>query len=82
MIEQYKEAVLTKDLPEKGLKSGDVGTVVEVYEDETVGAGYSLEFFSPSGETVAVATVLADAARPANGNEVLHARRLEESATG
>jgi hypothetical protein len=56
--------------------------VVEVYEDEAVGAGYSLEFFSPSGETVAVATVLADAARPAGGDEVLHARRLEERAAG
>lgn len=82
MIEQYKEAVLTRDLPEKGLKAGDVGTVVEVYEDEAVGTGYSLEFFSPSGETITVATVLADGARPASGDEVLHARRLEERAAG
>ncbi len=82
MIERYKEAVLTRDLPKKGLKAGDVGTVVEVYEDEAAGVGYSLEFFSPSGETVAVATVLADAARPASGDEVLHARRLEERAAG
>lgn len=79
MIERYKEAVLTKDLPEKGLKAGDVGTVVEVHD---AGAGYSLEFFSPSGETVAVATVAAEAARPAGDDEVLHARRLEESAAG
>ncbi len=82
MIERYKEAVLTRDLPEKGLKAGDVGTVVEVYEGEAAGAGYSIEFFSPSGETVAVATVLADAARPASDDEVLHARRLEERAAG
>jgi hypothetical protein len=81
MIEQYKEAVLTKDLPEKGLKAGDVGTVVEVHEGEA-GAGYSLEFFSPSGATVAVATVAADATRPASSDEVLHARRLEESTAG
>lgn len=79
MIEQYKEAVLTRDLPEKGLKAGDVGTVVEVHDD---GAGYSLEFFSPSGETVAVATVPAEATRPATSDEVLHARRIEESAAG
>ena len=81
MIEQYGQAVLTRDLPEKGLKAGDVGTVVDVHEGEA-GAGYSIEFFSPSGETVAVATVLADAARPASGDEVLHARRLEERAAG
>ncbi|CAN5289074.1 DUF4926 domain-containing protein [soil metagenome] len=79
MIERYKEAVLTKDLPEKGLKAGDVGTVVEIHD---AGAGYSLEFFSPSGETVAVATVAAKAVRPAGDDEVLHARRLEESAAG
>lgn len=61
------------------MKAGDVGTVVEIHDD---GAGYSLEFFSPSGETVAVATVVADAARPAEEDEVLHARRLEEPAPG
>ena len=81
MIEQYGQAVLTRDLPEKGLKAGDVGTVVDVHEGEA-GTGYSIEFFSPSGETVAVATVLAEAARPAGGDEVLHARRLEEWAAG
>ena len=81
MIERYRRAVLTGDLPEKGLKAGDVGTVVDVHEGEA-GAGYSIEFFSPSGETVAVATVLAEAARPAGGNEVLHARRLEERDMG
>ena len=53
--------------------------MVEIHDD---GAGYSLEFFSPSGETVAVATVVADAARPAEEDEVLHARRLEEPAPG
>ncbi len=52
--------------------------MVEVYEGEAGRSGYSLEFFSPSGETVAVATVLADVARPASDDEVLHARRLEE----
>ena len=46
----------------------------------SAGAGYSLELFSPSGETVAVATVPADATKLAASDEVLHAWRLEESA--
>jgi hypothetical protein len=50
-----------------------------VHEGEA-GAGCSIEFFSPTGETVAVATVAADAVRPAGDGEVLHARRLKESA--
>jgi len=43
------------------------------------GAGCSIEFSSPTGETVAVATVAVDAVRPAGDGEVLHARRLKES---
>lgn len=79
MIEEFERVVLTRDLPEEGLKAGDVGTVVHVYDG---GAGYEVEFFSPSGGTVAVVTVLGDAARPAENGEVLHARRLEEPAPG
>lgn len=79
MIEQYKEAVLMRDLPEKGLKAGDVGTLDEVLDG---GASYSLEFFSPSRETVAVAALPAEATLSAGSYEVLHARRSEESTAG
>lgn len=58
---EYEQAVLTIDIPEKNLKAGDVGTVVNVYDD---GAGYSLEFFTAAGKTVAVATVTADSVQP------------------
>ncbi len=60
-IRPYEQAVLTTDIPEKNLKAGDMGTVVEVYDE---GAGYSLEFFTSTGETVAVATVTADSVQP------------------
>lgn len=33
--------VLTEDIPEHGLRVGDVGTIVEVYED---GAAFEVEF--------------------------------------
>ncbi len=70
-INQYERAVLTVDLPEKDLKAGDVGTVVDVHDG---GAGYSLEFFTLAGETVAVATVTADAVRPVGARDRVHVR--------
>ncbi len=77
MIEEFEEAVLVKDLPEKGLVAGDVGTVVDVHraDDGSVG-GYTLEFFSLSGDTLAVAAVTADAVRPVDPGEVTHARAM------
>jgi hypothetical protein len=63
-------------VPEKGLVAGDVGTVVSVHhsEDGERPAGYTLEFLSLSGETIALATVGADAVRPAEATDVTHAR--------
>ncbi|MGH9843563.1 MAG: DUF4926 domain-containing protein, partial [Blastocatellia bacterium] len=46
--------VLTRDLPEYGLTSGDVGAVVHCYAN---GPAYEVEFVSGSGHTVALVTV-------------------------
>lgn len=74
-IEEHGRAILTADLPEKSLVAGDVGTVVSVHRDEAGDpAGYTLEFFSLSGETIALATVAADAVRPVEATDVIHAR--------
>jgi hypothetical protein len=45
--------VLQHDLPEHGLKKGDLGTVVETYTPD----GVEVEFMTASGETVAVVTL-------------------------
>jgi hypothetical protein len=55
-IKMYERAILTVDLPADGLRSGDVGTVVERHEAPGVGVGYSVEFFDMTGQTVAVVT--------------------------
>lgn len=63
-FELYTDVILTCDIAEPGLRTGDVGTVVErhlmpgVAED-----GYSVEFFDMTGNTVAVVTVRASALR-------------------
>lgn len=75
-IQEHERVILTRDIPEKGLIAGDVGTVVSVHHDEDRTAGYTLEFFSLSGETLAVAAVAPDAVRPVGPREVTHARAI------
>ena len=45
--------VLDRDLPEHGLRKGDLGAVVEVYEPE----GLEVEFVTASGSTRALVTL-------------------------
>ena len=53
-----KDAILTVNLLGKGLRAGDVGTVVERHQVPGVAeVGYSVEFFDMTGRTVAVVTV-------------------------
>jgi hypothetical protein len=73
MIKELDPVVLTEDLPQKGLQAGDVGWVVMIHGG---GAGYEVEFVTLSGETVSVETVPARSVRPAQKNEIAHARRV------
>jgi hypothetical protein len=45
--------VLNRDLPEHGLKIGDLGTIVEIYEPD----GLEVEFVTASGRTGALLTL-------------------------
>ncbi|MGE0876376.1 MAG: DUF4926 domain-containing protein [Burkholderiales bacterium] len=62
-FELYSEVILTVDLPEEGLKAGDVGTVVDHHVAPGIEEGYSVEFFDMTGSTVAVVTVQASVLR-------------------
>lgn len=73
MIEELDSVVLMADLPQHGLRAGDLGTVVMVHQG---GAGYTVEFTTLSGETVAVATLPADQVRPTRENDIAHVREL------
>ena len=72
MIRELDRVVLTSDLPEHGLKSGDVGTVVLVHD----GRGYEVEFVALDGETLAVTSVFPHQVRPIGHREIAHARPL------
>ncbi|HEV3214390.1 MAG TPA: DUF4926 domain-containing protein [Vicinamibacterales bacterium] len=54
--------ILTRDVVERGLRVGDVGTVVERHVvPGTAEDGYWVEFFDMIGNTVTVVTVSASA---------------------
>ena len=72
MLEETELAVLTVDLPEYGLKPGDIGTVVLIHGHK----GYEVEFMTLDGEMVAVTSLQAAQVRPIGSREVAHARSI------
>jgi hypothetical protein len=67
--------VLQRDLPEQGLRSGDLGTIVETYEPD----GLEVEFVTATGETIAVLTLTERDVRKISAEDVL-ATRSSQSA--
>jgi hypothetical protein len=65
--------VLEKDLPDYGLKKGDVGAVVEVYEPD----GLEVEFVTGSGKTQALVTLKVTDVRAVGDSEILSVRPLD-----
>jgi hypothetical protein len=73
MLREHDSAVLMHDLPEYGLKRGDVGTIVMVHPQ----GGYEVEFVTLDGETIAVTSRSADEMRSIARLEIAHARGIE-----
>lgn len=62
--------VLTRDLPEAGLRAGDLGAVVQVYGAEAL----EVEFVTASGRTQALRTLGAADVRPVRDDDLLAVR--------
>jgi hypothetical protein len=76
---QYKlldTVVLNTDLPEHGLRKGDLGAVVQVYPP----SGLEVEFVSASGQTQALVTLQEDAVRSVLDTDLIAVRPLDKSA--
>jgi hypothetical protein len=73
MIEEHKRVVLMADLPDQGLMTGDVGTVVHVYQG---GRAYEVEFVALDGETAGIVTVESKDVRCVGRHEIAHVRSL------
>ncbi len=79
--ELFTRVALKTDLPEHGLRRGDVATVVEQHSGKPgQEPGYSLEVFNAVGDTIAVVTVRESQIGPLTSNELLHVRPLAEAA--
>ena len=64
--------VFEKDLPSQGLRRGDVGAVVEVYEPD----GLEVEFVTGSGRTQALVTLKVADVRLITDTDILAVRSL------
>jgi hypothetical protein len=75
----YKEldtVVLDRDLPEQGLRRGDLGAVVQVYNSE----GLEVEFVTASGRTQALVTLAVRDVRTVSDEDLLSVRSLTRGA--
>ena len=73
MIKEHDRVALTEDMPEYGLKRGDIATVVMIH----VIPGYELEFVTLDGETVAVISAFPHQVLAIGRREIAQARELE-----
>jgi hypothetical protein len=72
-IKELDSIALTCDLPERGLKRGDVGTAVLMHRE---GAAFEVEFVGYDGHTVALLTLERSQVRSLHPNDIPHAREL------
>ena len=67
--------VLDRDLPERGLRRGDLGAIVELYEPD----GLEVEFVTASGRTQAVVTLKVGDVRAIGEEDLIAVRTLAKS---
>ena len=72
-IKIFDTVVLERDLTDQGLKKGDIGAVVEVYEPD----GIEVEFVTGSGKTQALVTLKLQDVHSIKDSEILAVRSLD-----
>ena len=75
-FELLDTVVLERDLPEHGLRRGDLGAVVEVYEPD----GLEVEFVTASGKTEALVTLSQSDVRAVDDDDLITVRPFDRSA--
>lgn len=68
--------VLNRDLPQHGLRKGDLGAVVEIYSPD----GLEVEFVTASGKTEALLTLREDDVRAVEDSDLIAVRQFDRSA--
>ena len=76
MFNALDTVVLTRDLPESGLRHGDLGAILEVYGPDAL----EVEFVAASGRTQALVTLKASDLRHVDDQDLIAVRHLEQAA--
>ncbi len=75
-FKELETVVLARDLPEHGLRAGDLGAVVQVYDTDE----FEVEFVRASGRTQALVTLAARDIRSVADTDLIAVRSVGESA--
>lgn len=68
--------VLDRDLPDRGLRRGDLGAVVQIYEPD----GLEVEFVTASGRTQALVSLTVGDVRAVGDDDLIAVRPFGRSA--
>lgn len=71
LFKELETIVLKYDIKKHGLRKGDMGAVVNVYDG---GKAAEVEFVTATGKTVALVTLTSSDIREIKQNDVLHVR--------
>jgi hypothetical protein len=79
-FKRYTDVALSMDLPECGLRRGDIVKLVDELTAPDGTRGYAVEVLNAMGDTIDVRTVPASALEPLREDDVLCVRRLATAA--
>ena len=72
MYKLLDSVMLDRDRPEQGLRNGNLGAVVQVYEPN----GLDVEFVTASGKTQALVTLNVNDVRPVQNSDLIAVRSV------
>lgn len=73
MFNVLDTVVLKRDVPEAGLRAGDLGAIVEAYD----ASHFEVEFVAASGRTQALVPLASDDVRHVNDGDLISVRSLQ-----
>ncbi len=79
-LKLYEQVALKRDIPEDGLKAGDVATLLEIVPGPPGRPqGAVIEVFNALGHSICVTDVSVEDVEPLNEDEVLAVRRVAKA---
>ena len=76
MFKLLDTVVLGHDIPESGLRRGDLGTIVELHSADA----FEVEFVAASGKTQALIALASEDVRHVDDHDLISVRHLERAA--